>query len=223
MVRVVVFAEGQTEEKFIKQLVAPAFWPSMIYLEPRLLKTSQNSKGGAVSFERLKFYVSNTLKETNAPTLATFLDLYALDTDFPAYAEVRSMTGLYQKVHRLETALSQAIVEQVGCQPHRFIPHIQPHEFEGLLFSDVAALCATEPGWRSQQSELTDIYHQFQNPEHINGEYESRPSMRLERILRPKYKKTRHGPLAAEQVTLEVMEQQCPHFRGWLERLRSLV
>ncbi|MBF0138813.1 MAG: hypothetical protein HQL74_00890 [Magnetococcales bacterium] len=36
MVRVVVFAEGQTEEQFIKRVVAPALLPSMVFLEPQL-------------------------------------------------------------------------------------------------------------------------------------------------------------------------------------------
>nr|VFK22030.1 MAG: hypothetical protein BECKLPF1236A_GA0070988_103291 [Candidatus Kentron sp. LPFa]VFK26313.1 MAG: hypothetical protein BECKLPF1236C_GA0070990_1003321 [Candidatus Kentron sp. LPFa] len=53
---VVVIAEGQTEEQFIKQVVAPALRPLAIYLKPRLLP-----KGGAVSFDRLKRHARNTL------------------------------------------------------------------------------------------------------------------------------------------------------------------
>jgi len=48
------------------------------------------------------------------------------------------------------------------------------------------------------------------------------PSRRLEKLLQPKYEKVRHGPLAAERITLSVMERECPHFRGWLNQLRAL-
>jgi hypothetical protein len=41
-------------------------------------------------------------------------------------------------------------------------------------------------------------------------------------LLQPGYKKTRHGPLAAEHIGLPRMEQECPHFRGWMDRLRAL-
>lgn len=39
----------------------------------------------------------------------------------------------------------------------------------------------------------------------------------------PQYKKTRHGPLAAEKITLNMMEQECAHFRGCMDRLRDLI
>jgi predicted RNA-binding Zn-ribbon protein involved in translation (DUF1610 family) len=41
-------------------------------------------------------------------------------------------------------------VAAAGCQPGRFIPYIQPYEFEALLFSDVPTLTRVEPGWRRQ-------------------------------------------------------------------------
>jgi len=82
MIRVVVFAEGQTEEKFIRKVIADALYPMGISLEPQLLPTSLDNQGGAVSFDRLKRHARNTLRMSSAPILSTFLDLYALDTDF---------------------------------------------------------------------------------------------------------------------------------------------
>jgi len=73
MVEVVVFAEGQTEEKFIKQLVAPALHHLEIFIKPQLLNTSQTAKGGAVTFDRLKFNARNTLRQHPNAVLSTFL------------------------------------------------------------------------------------------------------------------------------------------------------
>lgn len=223
MVEVTVFAEGPTEEKFIKLVVAPALRQLQVFLKPQLLKTSQDASGGAITFDRLKFNAINTLRQKPNGVLTTLLDLYGLDTKFPGYDEARKMPNLESRVSFLNNALHQAVVTHVGCRPERFIAHIQPYEFEGLLFSDTSALAQTEPDWVASERRLAQVRQAFATPEHINNSFETKPSKRLEQILRPGYKKTRHGPLAAERVTLETMERECPHFRTWMNRLRELA
>lgn len=221
-VEVIVFAEGQTEEQFIKRLVAPALRHLNIFLKPQTLKTSKEASGGAVTFDRLKFNARNTLRQYPHAVLTTFIDLYRLDTDFPAFDESSGKTDVYLKVDTLEAALHDAIVGHVGCRHERFIPHIQPYEYEGLLFSDVDALISTDPGWTSSRTKLQKIRNDVESPEHINDGYDTKPSKRLEDNLLPKYKKTLHGPLAAEKITLSKMEQECKHFHEWMEKLRAL-
>ena len=223
MREVIVFAEGPSDEQFIKRVVAPALRHLQIFLKPQTLNTSKDASRDAVSFERLKFNARNTLRQKPEAVLTTFLDLYGLDTDFPAFQASKQKPDVYQRTEVLEQALHEAIVGHVGCRPERFIPHIQPYEFEGLLFSDPAALSLTEPAWQAYQPTLLAIKAGFETPEHINDSYETKPAKRLEKLLLPIYKKTRHGPLAAEKVTLATMEQECLHFRGWLGRLRSLA
>lgn len=223
MPEVIVFTEGQTEEQFIKRVVAPSFRSQQIFLKPQTLNTSQDAKGGAVNFDRLKFNARNTLRQKPDAILTSFIDLYGLDNTFPDFAEAMQLTDVYARTMRLETALHQAIIEHVGCRPERFIPHIQPYEFEGLLFSDVDSLVRTEPSWQDYSPELKQVRDDFDTPEHINNSYDTKPSKRLENILWPQYKKTRHGPLAAEKITLSVMEQECVHFKGWMDNLRSLI
>ena len=222
MVDVVVFAEGPTEEQFIKRVVAPALRHLQVYLKPQMLKTSQEARGGALNFDRLKLNARNTLRQSPNVVLSTLIDLYGLNTSFPGFEEASTKLDMDDRVRHLNMALHAALVNYVGCRPERFIPHIQPYEFEGLLFSDTAALAQTEPGWHAREARLAAVRADFQTPEHINNSYETKPSRRLELLLQPSYKKTRHGPLAAERVTLAAMERECPHFRGWLEGLRAL-
>nr|VFJ47584.1 MAG: protein of unknown function (DUF4276) [Candidatus Kentron sp. DK] len=223
MIRVVIFAEGQTERKFIEEIIAPALDPAKIYLQPVLLKTSKDYSGGAVSFDRFKDNAIKTLKMPSAPILSTVLDLHRLHKRFPASDEAEGKANIHERVRHLEAALHQAIMEKLPhLHPECFIPHIQPFEFEGLLFSNVTALCATKPGWERFEKELTAIRKGYESPEHINGGDETHPSKRLERIL-PKYSKTRHGPDAAKTITLAVMERECAHFRAWMEKLRRLA
>lgn len=222
MVEVIVFAEGPTEEQFIKRLVAPALRHLQVFVKPQMLKTSQDARGGAVNFDRLKFNARNTLWQKPDAVLTTLLDLYGLDTSFPGFEEAKAKPDLDSRINHLKATLATELVAYVGCRPERFIAHIQPYEYEGLLFSDPQALAQTEPGWQASLPKLVAVRAAFPTPEHINGSYETKPSRRLEQLLQPGYKKTRHGPLAAERVSLATMERECPHFRGWMESLRRL-
>lgn len=223
MTEVIVFVEGQTEEQFIKRIIAPALNPLQIYLKPQLLNTSRDSKGGALSFERLKMNARNTLRQHHNAILTTLIDLYALDTSFPEFEKAKSCPDVYSRVEHLETALHDALVNAVECRSERVIAYIQPYEFEGLLFSDVATLSQVEPDWKRSLSQLEQVYNSVETPEHINDGYDTKPSKRLENLLNPKYKKTRHGPLAAEKITLHKIEQECHHFNAWMNKLRTLA
>jgi hypothetical protein len=223
MLEIIVFAEGPSEEKFIKTVVAPALRPLNLFLKPETLKTSQEASGGALNFDRLKFYARNALRQKPDAILTTFFDLYGLDTDFPQYHQSMQLTDIYLRADSLESAMHLAIVEYTSCRPERFIPHIQPYEFEGLLFSNVGALINVEPNWGVYLAPLQKVRNDFETPEHINNSYETKPSKRLEDILQPKYKKTRHGPLIAESIGLHNIETECAHFKTWLDRLRSLA
>jgi hypothetical protein len=223
MLEIIVFAEGPSDEQFIKRVVAPALRPLHLFLKPETLKTSQQASGGAVSFDRLKFYARNALRQKPDAILTTFFDLYGLVADFPHYHDSMKLPDVYQGARSIETAMHQAIVAQIGCRPDRFIPHIQPYEFEGLLFSDVNALVDVEPDWKDCLEPLQQVRAEFDTPEHINNSFETKPSKRLEDMLRPKYKKTRHGPLIADSIGLHNIEAECVHFKAWLDRLRALA
>ena len=176
-----------------------------------------------MSFDRLKFYARNTLRQKPDAILTTFLDLYGLDTDFPGYEQAKKIGDVYERARCIEAALHESIIAAVGCQSVRFIPHIQPYEFEGLLFSDLDALVTVEPNWQKCLVELQAVRAEFDTPEHINNSFETKPSKRLENILDPKYKKTRHGPLIAESIGLNNIEAECLHFKTWIDRLRGLA
>jgi hypothetical protein len=215
MPEVIVITEGQTEEFFIKQLVAPSLRHLNINIKPENLR-------GSVSFDRIKLYARNTLRGNSRVVVSTFIDLYALDTSFPAFAEAKKLSDVYARLVYMEKAFHSAIIEEVGCRPERFLPYIQPYEYEGLLFSDVCALSTVEPTWDKSLKQLNKVCESFASPEHINDGFDTKPSKRLENLLSPEYKKTRHGPLIAKQITLEVIEQKCVHFREWMESLRRL-
>ena len=222
MQEVIVFVEGQSEEQFIKRIVAPVFRQKKIFLKPRILNTSKNAKGGALSFERFKFNAKNTLKQSPQAVLTSFFDLYQLDTGFPSFDIANQYPDVYQRVDVLEKSLHQEIISVVGCRSERFIPYIQPYELEGLWFSDVEELVQVEPGWKDSFFKLKGVREAFPTPEHINNGYETKPSKRLEDALSPKFKKTLHTVPIAERVTLAKIEAECLHFKAWMDKIRSI-
>lgn len=83
MKTVIILTEGQCEETFIRDVVAPAFHHSDIFIESRCIPTSKTSRGGAVTFNRFMLHARNTLCQRRDTYVSTMLDLYGLDTDFP--------------------------------------------------------------------------------------------------------------------------------------------
>jgi hypothetical protein len=73
------------------------------------------------------------------------------------------------KAQFVEQALASAVMSEMGhsFDPHRFIPFIVMHEFEGLLFSDCSAF-ARAIGKGSLEPSLQTIRDQFETPEDIN-------------------------------------------------------
>ena len=146
MIRGYVICEGQTEETFIRDVIAPVLAHQQIYLTARLIPTSKNNKGGALTYDRVRRFVINSLKEENV-FITTFFDLYALDNNFPGFSESQKQSDVYKKVTDLEQAFKKNVVKDNLSFTSRFLPYIQPYEFEGLLFSDIAKLTGIETTW----------------------------------------------------------------------------
>jgi len=221
MIHVIVVGEGQTEETFVRDVLVPAFAPDEIFLEPRLIPAGPGGSGGALSFQRVLRYLRNTLRQRNDTYVTTFFDLYRLTRDFPGVSESQRQPDPLQRAAKLEQQFAQTVIQEANVRADRFLAHIQPYEFEALLFTDVKKLVEIESGWDTFRDMLQAVRTQAPSPEHINDGPDTHPSARLEK-LRPGYRKTLHGPLAAEHIGLTAMEQACAHFAGWLGKLRIL-
>ncbi len=220
MTRVHVIVEGQTEESFIKNLLATKMWPRELYLTAILLGVPGH-KGGRPKYVRLKRDVVTQLKQDKTAYCTTMLDFYGLGQDFPGMSLPESASSR-EKVRHLEQAMRHDICAQIPeLRPEvRFVPYIQLHEYESLLFSDPAALARA-----LNQPELLPIFQAVRSacatPEDINDAPGTAPSKRIAR-LRQSYKKVVEGTLAAIEVGIDAMRSECPHFREWLERLEQL-
>ena len=223
MKKVIVVCEGQTEEAFVKELLYPKLWPQGVFVEPRLISTSPLAKGGALSSQRVLRYLRNTLRERLDTYVTTFFDLYSLPRNFPGYTELSASADPLDRAVEIETAFHTAVVREAECLPKRFFPHIQPYEFEALLFSDTTGFARAEPGWRAFAGKLTAARQGARSPEHINDGIDTHPSAHLLNLLSPKYKKVTHGVGVAVQVGIDRMRAECRHFNCWLSRVETLT
>ena len=212
MSRVLVFVEGQTEETFVRDLLVPYFSRLGIYLTPILAQTSPGHKGGIVSYGKVKHQLTRLCRQDQGAYVTTMMDYYGLPNDFPGLDG--RVADAHEQVVRLELALQQDI------DAPNFIPNLMLHEFEALLFSAPEKFAE----WLDDQALLAPmaaIRAAFATPEHINNSPQTAPSKRILTLV-PNYKKTVDGPLIAEDIGLDAIRAQCPHFNNWIERLLAL-
>ena len=220
---VIVVCERQTESNFVKEILAPALGKQGGYLHPRLVSTSRSSRGGAPTRQRVLRLLRNALRERQDTYVTTFLDLYGLPGDFPGRSEAALHRNPLDCARIVEQALHAAVTRVVSCRPERFLPHVQPCEFEALLFSDVARFAEAAQAWRPLVPKLETARESSRSPEHIDDGPATHPSARLAQILRPRYKKVRHGSEVSKLIGLRRMRADCSHFSLWLRRLEALA
>lgn len=220
MIELIVVGEGQTEETFVRDVLAPALSANHVYASARLINTSREQRGGALSLARVRKFIGHTLRQRADTYVTTLIDLYGIDPSFRGVVETQGLAPATRAV-RIEALLHEDVIAFAACRPERFIAHVQPHEFESLLFSDVSKLCDVEPGWHAQSAPLIAARTAVADPEWINDSPQTAPSKRLEQ-LKPRYRKVRHGPLAAARIGLDLIREQCPHFRRWYDRIATL-
>ena len=222
MTEVIVVCEGRTEEEFVKRTLAPALAAKHVLLQPRLVRTSRHSGGGALTRGRVLRFLRNTLRERAAVYVTTMFDLYGLPADFPGRAKSGDSVNPRDQAAVVEAEFHAAVVRETGCRPDRFLPHIQPYEFESLLFSDPAQFAEVKEEWRRFVGELESVRRSAGNPEHVNDGPDTHPSARLLRLLRPRYNKVRHGRDVSAAIGIERIRTECRHFDAWLARLEAL-
>jgi len=139
MIRVRVVVEGQTELSFVQDVLAEVLWPHKVYLTAILLGVPGH-KGGRPNYARVRKDVLLHLKQDPNSYCTTMLDFYGFGLGFPATEAPRDLPSLAHAI-QIEKAIREDVIQAIpDLRPDvRFLPYIQLHEFEGLLFSDPSA------------------------------------------------------------------------------------
>jgi len=213
MSRVRILVEGQTEETFVNEILSPHLCQMGIYPYAFLF-------GGIPRYKQARKEISNSMKEDKTCFCTTMVDFYGMPTDWPGKSESLSCQNYLKKAQKVESALLEDICSKMGdsWNPAQFIPYVQMHEFEALLFSNTSILAANNSRIFGQ---LELILQSFSCPEEINDDYDTCPSRRIKQHIGD-YVKTVDGITAAKKIGLAGMRKECPHFNEWITKLEGI-
>lgn len=222
-IRLNITAEGQTEERFVKQTLSEYLGGYNIAANVRCVLTSKDKRkyyrGGIISYDRAKKDILTWLKEDHNTDarFTTMFDLYGLPTDFPGMIEAEKITDPYQKVKFLESSFSKDIND------NRFIPYIQLYEFETLILSEPAKLEIEYFDHKHSIEELKKNVSKIGNPELINDGPETSPSKRIIKLIPEyEYNKASSGATVAGKIGVNTLKAKCQHFSNWISKLEAL-
>ena len=224
MIRLHITVEGQTEEAFVNRTLKQHLSRFEVFADARCVLTGRKKgkeiRGGMTTYIKARNDIDKWLREeknNNDVVFSTMFDFYALPNDFPGFIDAQLLENPYEKVSLIEQKFFDDINDS------RFIPYIQLHEFESLLFVKPKMFGIEYIGDDKRIAKLQAIAGQFENPELINQGSETAPSKRIINVF-PDYgnNKTAIGPMIAHEIGLDQLRQACVHFNEWLVKLENL-
>lgn len=217
--------EGETELEFVNKILIPYLYSQGVLCHIQGYPITMS--GGGHGFNNIQHFIntiSPVLNYKNEPIITTLIDYFQLNSEkkLPGYTNSLQYALTDDRINYLESQLNDTVQ---SITPYRFfIPYIQKHEMETLLFSD------PEEGFYLESEKIKnavlEICIQYQNIEEINGSTQGAPSKRLEAIYKSdgkKYEKIIDGIDIAELTGIEKIIEKCPRFRNWIENLISLL
>ena len=226
MTRLLVHVEGETEESFVNNVLAPYLYRrGYAMVGARLIGNARQRtrRGGIRSWGVVQREIVRHLREDRESIASTMVDYYGLPSSgssaWPG-REKASMLDFPQRAETVEDALAEDIRSYMGkgFDSRRFIPYVMMHEFEALLFSDCLTF-ANSIDHANLASSFQAIRDDFPTPEEIDDSPDTAPSKRIIKLTSV-YQKRLHGTLAAFGIGLQKMRDECPHFADWLFRLK---
>lgn len=218
MTRLLVLVEGDSEELFVRNILAPHLERFGVYARATGVVSKRLASGmkftGGNRWSNVQLSLRPLLADTNA-WVTTLLDFYGLPDDFPGVSNASTSPGAARdRVQTVETAISEAM-----GKPQRFIPFIAKHEFEAWYFASPSKV-AGYFGKGDVREAMEHACQEASGPENINHGKETHPSKRLEGYGMG-FRKT-SAVAVLEDIGLDTIRATCPHFNAWLAHLEKL-
>ncbi len=219
MKRLHCIVEGQTEVAVFTAILSPYIYQKTgAYC---LFTAIKHTGGGIVQFSKIFPELRKHLQEKKIVT--TFFDYYGIHKNhqFKNFQEAKiNQHNAQFGVDLLEKGMTQYL-EDYNVNTRYFIPYIQLHEFEAILFSSPESFYDV---YDNQEivNYIQNIRNRYPNPEAINDSPQTAPSKRIIKIVEKHnntYEKVIDGQDIAELAGIEVILENCPRFRQWVNQL----
>lgn len=224
MREVLVLCEGQTEREFVRRHVAPAVAGQGVALSGTLVGKTHRKRGGIRGWAVYERELIRLASERADRHLALLVDYYAMPADWPGRAEAAGRPLAERGAY-----VEQRLAEQADpVFRDRFVPCVQYHEFESLLFVD---------GWttaweldavgRPRSSAAVEkkineaVAAAGGQAEWVNDGPDSAPSKRIAQMI-VGYDKVAWGNQVVDAVTLPRLRKGCPWLDRWMAALQAL-
>lgn len=224
MSEIVVLVEGETEQDFVASTLAAHFGARGTSIWP-ILPGRHGSAGGVKRWAVAEQDIVRLLK--SGRTCTTMFDYYRLPANWPGRTAA-SQGPVAARATTVEAALHAQICAVMGSRfnPRLFIPYVQLHEFEALLFAEPKELAYSlqSIAWRREEElamAFQTIRDEVGDPEAIDDGFDTCPSRRIQRVVAG-YRKRAFGPLIAERIGIERLRAACAHFSDWIRRLEEV-
>jgi len=213
--RLIIIVEGQTEKEFVNVILRPYFSTKGIF--DISVFTIKQSGGGLSKYNHIKTNILNCIYQSNT-VITTLIDFYGLPGNFPNFGGVANIDNKLHKVEFLEKSMKEELENSQKNKFDNFLPYIQLHEFEALVFSSKESILNNFESNKIDMLEIEKIFREFDNPEEINNSVNTAPSKRL---LKHKegYDKVVDGVRIIEQAGLNKVLEKCPRFAAWLNKV----
>jgi hypothetical protein len=222
-----VLCEGQTEQGFVEKVLRPYLQDKGITGVKGILITTnkkKNARGGMLTYNDaltdLRLLQQTKIdRDFERHIFTTMFDFYALPDDFPGFEKIKTIRDPYLKVSNLEKDFADKIND------NRFIPYIQLHEFEALLFCGIEYIAKLYPSCEKRCEQLTQVLQNVGNPELINNSPHTAPSKRIIKAIEGdnkthyNYNKPKTGKFVTEKIGIDMLREKCQHFNDWIEKL----
>ncbi|MEZ5039404.1 MAG: DUF4276 family protein [Saprospiraceae bacterium] len=218
MKRLKIICEGQTEREFCNDVLYPHFLQRNISIITPLI---EKTNGGIVKWSTLKTEIENHLKQDRGVYVTTLIDLYGIKDshNFPGWAASNEVVDKPDRMTYLEEQMKSEISPSLR---YRFIPYIQLHEFEGILFNNIEVFDNNfELEEILNRNELITTINTHPNPELINDGATTAPSKRLKRLIKG-YNKVVYGAMLAKEIGLNNIRAKCSRFDNWINQLEGI-
>lgn len=218
MKRLVIIVEGETEEAFVHQILAPYIWNLGLPISIQCFKI-KHSGGGVSKYSHIENDILATVREKDV-VVTTMFDFYGLPSDTPGFKDAISYHSHIESVRLIEDNIQKEITGKVK-ESILFIPYIQLHEIEALIFSSNKGFYEFFDKSEADIETLNDIILEFPNPEDIDNGPNTAPSKRLKKAI-PGYDKVLYGIGMLQVIGMETILSKCPHFKEWIDKLLKL-